>query len=210
MSRYALGVIKEGLKHSSAQGLLIFSGILVIFSIWSHSPPSIVATSFFTLFYAIIVHSLTSLRKHESLGKYFVGDSKIQTLWFTVSYFMFLAWWSVGAWALLSRPIGLNKICNKFDAVVSGVPLLLLFLALFFTLLLFCGFFYRLLNSGTYEVLRYCRNCDWSGKIKIPKGTKFKDHPCQECGVSALRRSRHGHAYNHTERKNTDSGGLTG
>ena len=57
-------IAKSALKHSVAQTFLVFSGVLVIVSIWSAE--NNVLVSFFT-FYALITRSLTAMRKHESL-----------------------------------------------------------------------------------------------------------------------------------------------
>ena len=64
-------IAKSALKHSVAQTFLVFSGVLVIVSIWSAE--NNVLVSFFTPFYALITRSLTAMRKHESLEKYFIS-----------------------------------------------------------------------------------------------------------------------------------------
>jgi len=37
-----------------------------------------------------------------------------------------------------------------------------------------------------YELDVYCQNCDFRGKVSIPKGTPFKEYPCPKCGIIDL------------------------
>ena len=136
---------KFGLKHSTAQGLLIFSGILVIVSILSAG--NYVFVSFFTLFYALIAHYLTVLRKHESLGEYFVGNDKWQVIWFTLSYILYFLWWSTGVWALLDKVNTLNLL-NLISISFSNLSFYILSISLIVTVILFIRFFKKLLKKS--------------------------------------------------------------
>lgn len=104
-------VVKYGLSHSIAQAFLIFSGVLVIASV--RQANDYIPVSFFTLFYALIAHYLTALRKHESLGRYAVGSDHLQSIRFTITYISYFVWWTTGVGMFLSTPYifgGLDKI----------------------------------------------------------------------------------------------------
>lgn len=134
-------IAKSGLEHSTAQALLVFSGALVIISVWTAQ--NYVPLSFFTLFYALITHALTVLRRHESLGKYLVGNDKWQVILFTLSYILFFAWWSTGIWALLNA----TAVVNLYNLIVISFSTLSLWafsLAAILCLILFARFFKKL------------------------------------------------------------------
>lgn len=136
-------IIKSTLKHSVAQTFLVFSGVLVIVSIWSTE--NNVLVSFFTLFYALITHSLTSLRKHESLGESFVGDDKGQVIWLTVSYALYFLWWSTGVWAMLSN--GSTLDLPYISISLANLSLYALLVGLATTGVLFFRFFKNFLSN---------------------------------------------------------------
>lgn len=136
-------VVKLGLEHSIAQTFLVFSGILVIVSIWSAE--NNVLASFLTLFYALVAHSLTAIRKHESLGKYFVGNDKWQVIWFTISYALYFLWWSTGIWAMLSNTSTLNL--PYISITLANLSLYALLVGLTTTAILFLRFFKKLPKS---------------------------------------------------------------
>ena len=134
-------VAKSTLEHSIAQTFFAFSGILVIISIWTAS--NYVPLSFFTLFYAFIAHVLTALRRHESLGKYFVGNDKWQIVWFTLSYIAFFVWWSTGTWSLLNEA----RVLNLYDFMVISFSTLSFWafaFSIIFCVILFIRFFTKL------------------------------------------------------------------
>lgn len=133
-------VTKSTLEHSIAQTFLVFSAVLVTVSIWSADNNILV--SFFTLFYALITHSLTALRKHESLGQYFVGNDKWQVIWFTISYGLYFLWWSTGVWALLNNTSLLNL--PFISILLSNLSIYILIVSLITTGILFLRFFKKL------------------------------------------------------------------
>lgn len=136
-------IIKSTLKHSVTQTFLVFSGVLVIISIWSTE--NNVLVSFFTLFYALITHSLTSLRKHESLGESFVGGDKGQVILLTISYALYFLWWSTGVWAMLSN--GSTLDLPYISISLANLSLYALLVGLATTAVLFLRFFKKLLSN---------------------------------------------------------------
>lgn len=177
---------KLGLEHSIAQAFLIFSGALVIVSVWSAE--QYVLVSFFTLFYALIAHSLTALRKHESLGEYFVGSSKSKTILFTISYILYFVWWTTGTWTLLNSMCILNLLCLHSKHFVD-ITLLSFSLGLSITIFMLLWFFLDLPKqdkNGFYTVKRLCKNCDSNIEVKIQKGVPFERHSCPTCSIAAF------------------------
>jgi transcription elongation factor Elf1 len=41
-------------------------------------------------------------------------------------------------------------------------------------------------DAETYSTEFVCRNCDETGSIVLPKGTKLEDVPCPNCGCKTL------------------------
>lgn len=186
-------IIKLGLRHSIAQAFLIFSGFLVVISmLWAKEYINVV---FFTLFYALIVHYLTALRRHESLGKYAVGNDKLQILLFTLIYIFLFAWWAIGVWSMLFNlgpikwcyPISIALPCVSFYAFALGLILMIVWLVRFFCKM-FCEKPQQEMREekDTYKVNRSCKNCDSKVDVNIPKGVSFENYPCPKCGVIAL------------------------
>ncbi|OHA87739.1 MAG: hypothetical protein A3A96_02085 [Candidatus Zambryskibacteria bacterium RIFCSPLOWO2_01_FULL_39_39] len=44
------------------------------------------------------------------------------------------------------------------------------------------------MDKETYELDVFCKNCDFSGKVLIPKGVSFTEHQCPKCGVVELQK----------------------
>lgn len=191
-------LIKIGLKHSIAQAFLIFSGSLVIISIlWSKE---YVNLAFFTLFYALIAHYLTALRKHESLGRYAVGNNKDQVVLFTIIYISLFTWWSTGAWSILLK-LGQIKWCPLFPECLPILSSYALIISLILITIWILQFFCNMLDAwqqpdrqqqeaenNFYKTECSCRNCDNVVKVSIPKGVKINDYPCPNCGVITLKK----------------------
>jgi len=38
----------------------------------------------------------------------------------------------------------------------------------------------------TYKLEAVCDNCDYSGEVEIPKGTKVEEMDCPQCGCKEL------------------------
>jgi len=181
-------LVGVGFKHSVAQAFLIFSGILVLFSLSKES--KFIFVSFFTLFYALIAHYLTSLRRHESLGQYAVGANKYQIILFTLTYIAFFVWWATGVWSLLSdsssardclaAKVSFNMACVSGGALIAG--------SLFMSVWIL-GFFCRLPKAKgcTYRVRRCCTNCGYQNdNVEITTGVPSETYPCPKCGVATL------------------------
>lgn len=174
-------LLKTGLAHSIAQTFLIFSGIIVIVSVIYHAEKIyILLISFSTLFYALIAHYLTALRKHESLGKYAVGNYFWQSVLFTAIFILYFIWWAMSVWAIL---------CAGVSFFVSIITLIL---ALILTLIwLFCMFYNKRKIekdlTGHYKVKCVCKNCDLDREVEnIPQKRPLHDHPCPDCGLYEL------------------------
>lgn len=192
MKDEVIKIIKEGLHHSIAQAFLIFSGLLVVISmLWAKE---YVGIAFFTLFYALIAHYLTALRRHESLGQYAVGKHKEQIVLFTLINIFLFVWWSTGAWAMLFNlgqikfcfPLSMEFTCLSFYAIIVALILLVIWTSIFF---------YKIFRGNQqqgknevefYKVNRSCKNCDEKIEVNIPKGVSFENYPCSNCGVTAL------------------------
>ncbi|TSC91900.1 MAG: hypothetical protein CEN90_15 [Parcubacteria group bacterium Licking1014_17] len=182
------GIVKDALGHSIAQTFLIFSGILVIFSL-SRSPILIII-SFSTLIYALIAHYLTAVRRHESLGRYAIGNNP-QAILFTITFILFFVWWVakiMGYFMYFRYPPAYGFLSHTWLLIISMVALII---AIIFFILWFICIFYNKHRTGknlkiNYRVRCFCKNCDFNGKTKIPLKRPLKDHPCPWCGSYAL------------------------
>jgi predicted RNA-binding Zn-ribbon protein involved in translation (DUF1610 family) len=45
-----------------------------------------------------------------------------------------------------------------------------------------------MIENNTYNLLVFCKNCDFRNKIEIPKGTPIEKHPCPNCGIVDLQK----------------------
>ena len=190
-------IIKEGLKHTIAQAFLLFSGVLVIVSVWAAK--DYIFVSFFTLFYALINFKMEALRRHETLGRYAVGNDHGQNILFTVTSIFHFMWWAIGVGIiLLSLCDFVNKSVNCFAVTIDFFCALFLisiiiFLAAFImTMIWLWRMFYNKRKvekdyKGDYETKYSCKNCDFEGKVKIPQKRPFHDQPCPQCGLYELK-----------------------
>ena len=138
MKDKVIEIIKVGLQHSIAQAFLIFSGLLVVISmLWMRE---YIGITFFTLFYALIAHYLTALRRHESLGEYAVGKNRGQIILFTLVNIFLFVWWSTGIWSMLFNfgtikfcsPLSPDLPCVSFYAMTITLVLLAIWIGIFF------------------------------------------------------------------------------
>lgn len=194
-------IIKFGLQHSTAQAFLIFSGFLVVVSmLWAKEYINIV---FFTLFYALIVHYLTALRRHESLGRYAVGSDHKQGIRFTVIYISYFIWWVIGVGIILLSTS--NSVIKLFEFFLPRLYMsdILLFILLFIGIGIFFAPFIMTIVwlrrtfankwkvekylCGNYKAKYICKNCGGEEKeVEIPKKRPYWDHPCPDCGLYEL------------------------
>ncbi len=180
------GILRDALAHSSDQVFAIFSGILVIYSLKTRLHTLILA-SFLTLIYALIAHKLTALRKHEELGDYAVGKHNIQIILFTVVYHLYFVWWATGIMAILLH-----------NCLLPTINFNILFFNIILTIWWFCNLFSGKMweektwkkGGHRYGTRLFCKNCNFRGKVKIEKGTKFENHRCPRCKVKALTRKQ--------------------
>lgn len=100
-------VIEFAFEHSTTRAFLIFSGILVIFSMGYAK--EFIPVVFFTLFYAFVVYRILVLRKTEVWGNYAVGDTLGALLYFVIDLLFFVSW-VVGSVLLLSGVHLLNLL----------------------------------------------------------------------------------------------------
>lgn len=92
-------IIEFCFEHSTARAFLVFSGILVIFSMGYAK--EFISIAFFTLFYAFIAYRIVVLRKAEVWGDYAAGDSLGALLYFVIDWLLFVSW-IIGTLILLS------------------------------------------------------------------------------------------------------------
>lgn len=194
-------LIKEGLAHSIAQAFLIFSGILVIFSIWQRC---YVSLSFFTLFYALINFKIEAIRKHSPLGNYGMRDNYGAVL-YTIMSWSLLVWWIIGSMSLFGYE-------TLIDIILGPNSSIFLILICFFSLNLWivllvwwmCLIFDRkreennsaffsekgssvqdLKDSDKYYYVKCCcENCDLDEELRIPKRIKVVDVICPKCKIA--------------------------
>lgn len=192
------GLVKRGLEHSIAQVFLIFSGVLVLISVFKEN--DYVVISFFTLFYAFVNFKVEGIRKHESLGDHAVGNNFGAVLYSLISLLL-LVGWILGSVVLLSD-VGstLGYLKNNFSLLswITGFVLIGA-LALFVSWMLYI-FLSKWERDGTnceqpdetkcYEVECCCKNCDLDRKVGIPKKIQVEHHPCPECEIGGVLRKK--------------------
>lgn len=123
-------IIEFCFKHSTARAFLIFSGVLVIFSMIYAK--EFIPVGFFTLFYAFVVYKISVLRKAEVWGNYAVGDTLGALLYFVVDFLFFVSW-ILGSTLLISGEPLLNLLpicyfgiffCSAFVISISWLVLI--------------------------------------------------------------------------------------
>lgn|SRR3989338_2050856 len=77
-------------SHSTSRAFLVFSSILLIFSIGYAKEYSLIA--FWTFFYALIAHKFVVIRKLEDWSKYLVGNTLGAILYFFLDWISFIGW----------------------------------------------------------------------------------------------------------------------
>lgn len=184
-------LIKYALAHSIAQAFLIFSGVLVIVSVWKNN--SYIFLSFFTLFYALINFKIEAIRKHPPLGNYVMRDNLGAGIYTMISWSL-LIWWITGVMFLLNC-VSLVDMFLKIQ-YYSFYLTAIWFLFLVFWMLLI---FYRKKKGKNsepkegelkekpndfYKVECNCENCDLNRHVNMPKGIKVTDLICPECGIA--------------------------
>ena len=75
-------------SHSTSRAFLVFSSILLIFSIGYAKEYSLIA--FWTFFYALIAHKFVVIRKLEDWSKYLVGNTLGAILYFFLDWISFI------------------------------------------------------------------------------------------------------------------------
>lgn len=180
-----LDSIEHGWEHSTARFLLLLSSVFVLLALYKFTDVQwLPQVGFLTLYCALAYYWLTTLRKHESLGKYAVGPHRGQVLLFTlISIFLFLFWVS-STWAIIANTN------NKID-LISHLSLCLGVVSFAAWLIFF--FWYLLrgqnnlgINKDDYQVSVWCRNCCKSHETNIFKGYRIPEAKCPNCGTESL------------------------
>lgn len=176
-------LIKYALVHSIAQAFLIFSGVLVIVSVWKNN--SYVFLSFFTLIYALVNFKIEATRRHPSMGNY-----GMRTNWGLILYILIslslLIWWIIGL-SIIDNNLCLLLNYKHWYFIISAVCLILILIwigIIFYEKRKDKNLSIKENESGRYEVHCICRNCDLDKKLYIKKGIKVNDAICQDCGVA--------------------------
>lgn len=187
-------IVKTALNHSIVQAFLIFSAGLVIVSVWKSN--NYVPVSFFTLFYALINFKIEALRKHESLGRYAVGNDFWQIVLYTFISILYFVWWVTGVVIVISldRYFEVPDLF-RFLPSVKDINFWVLIINIGLTTLWFMRLFYNkhktekyYRNKERYGVELICKNCDFEGRVKIPTKKLVKDHPCPRCRLYELKK----------------------
>lgn len=42
------------------------------------------------------------------------------------------------------------------------------------------------MENEIYELDAFCKNCDFNGKVTVPKGIVFSEAKCPKCGIKML------------------------
>lgn len=193
-------LVKEGLAHSIAQAFLIFSGALVIVSVWQYR---YVSLSFFTLFYALINFKIEAIRKLPSLGNYGMRDNWGAVLYALASWLL-LAWWIIGS-AFLLKLVDKTFIDKILDFSLFFDWRFICSNLWIFSLMLWMGLIFNrkkeennsafFSEKGSsvqdskdsdkyYYVKCCCENCDLDGELRIPKRIKVVDVICPKCKIA--------------------------
>ncbi|MBU1987352.1 hypothetical protein KKF94_01300 [Patescibacteria group bacterium] len=175
-------LIKIGLLHSIAQAFLIFSGALVIVSVWKNSV--YIPLSFFTLFYALINFKIEATRKHPPMGNYGMRTN-LGTIFYTLISWSLLIWWIIGL-SIMDNNLGLllNYKCWYFYVSVACLILILIWIIIiFYEKRKDKNLAIKYNKRGYYEVACVCGNCDLDSKLYIRNGVRVNDAICSNCGV---------------------------
>ena len=183
-----LDLIKYVLMHSIAQGFLIFSGALVVISIWKGN--DYVFLSFFTLFYSIINFKIEAIRRHPSMGNYGMRTT-IGSILYTLISWSLLIWWIIGSLLILN--INLELLLN-YENWYFYVSLGCLILILSWIIHIFyekngnknlavSAEQAEQYKDDYYKVTCVCNNCDLDKELYIKKGVRIDDATCSDCGV---------------------------
>lgn len=198
-SKTFVKMIMGAMDYSSAHALLIFSGALVITSILK--APDYILLSFFALFFALINHNLRVIRKSEDLGDYAVGNN-LGLILYTIISWLLLIWWVAGTIFLLTGTDLVYLFFTEYRFILWPVSLWTVFAAALAVFLLWMVIIFSLkINREKntcakgdalkcYNVRRFCKNCDFSGQIEIPKESRFQNHPCPQCQLTTLVREK--------------------
>ncbi|MDO8611036.1 MAG: hypothetical protein Q7R95_10955 [bacterium] len=183
-------LIKVGLLHSIAQAFLIFSGALVIVSVWNNN--DYIPLSYFTLFYAFINFKIEAIRRHPSMGNY-----GMRTIWGTIFYTLIswslLIWWIIGV-SIINNNLDLlfNYKHRYFYVSLGCLILIFIWMMIIFyekrknknlSIKVSTEVSTKENKSDYYEIGCVCKNCDLDEKLYIKKGVKINDAICSNCGV---------------------------
>jgi hypothetical protein len=176
-----LGSIQHGWYHSTARFLLLLSCLLVLFAFYFSGTQRLLETAFLTFYCALTYYWLTTLRKHESLGKYVVGSHKGQVVLYTlITIFLFL-FWASSTWAIITCTV--DRMFGLL-LVLGALVLLLSIVWLFLCLYNLCEFKF---SHNVYKADVWCRNCcSKTGEYKIIKGYLISETRCPNCGTESL------------------------
>lgn len=185
----AIKTVNKALDHSFAQAFLVFAGIFTVSVSLVDNPQNqvhLIKLALFTLFYAVVIHAITAIKRHETLGRHAVGNNLGRVVLFTAISLLYTAAWVTGSWGIL-----LNE-------KLSPLSLILLVTGIILTTIWFFIIFYYFWkdkescikssrkDKSTYEFLYRCKNCDSHGTVWVEKGKPHHDHTCPNCCLYEL------------------------
>jgi len=187
----AIKTVNKALDHSFAQAFLIFAGIFTVSIVFVDNPQNqmlLMKLALFTLFYAVIMHFITTIRKHPDWGRHAVGSGFKRGILFTVIFLLYTAAWITGLWNIL-----LNENPSSISLILSAAAIILTAIWL---VIMFCCFWKDKRdcikeskeNKDTYEFAYRCKNCEDSGSVNIKRGKPYHDQICPNCCLYELKK----------------------
>lgn len=182
-------IANKALDHSFAQAFLVFAGIFTVLVSFVDNPQNqvhLMKLALFTLFYAVVIHAITTIKRHETLGRHAVGSNLGRAILFTTIFLLYTTAWVTGSWNILLNE---NLLFLSLTLLITATILT--------TIWLFIMFYYFCKekrdcikglkeDKNIYEFSYRCKNCDSQGTIRIEKGKPHHDQICPKCCLYEL------------------------
>jgi len=129
-------IVIKALNHSSAQAFLVFAGIFTVLIVFVDNPQNqilLMKLAFFTLFYAVAIHIITTIRRHEDWGRHAVDSSFKRGILFAVIFLLYTVTWIIGLWNIF-----LNENLSRLSLKLSATAIIL---SVIWLVIMFCCFY---------------------------------------------------------------------